>query len=75
MPGISTFFIQTAGYFGQAVPGKRIEGIEHAEDLGELIRSLVRRSGIQGDGIGRGIPVAVSNDQKIVEEQKNPHAS
>jgi membrane protein YdbS with pleckstrin-like domain len=39
--GISTLFIQTAGYSGQAVPEIRIEGIEHADDLRELIRSLV----------------------------------
>jgi hypothetical protein len=68
LPGISTFFIQTAGYFGQAVPGKRIEGIEHAEDLGELIRSLVRQSGTSGDGIRGGIPTVVFSDQKSIEE-------
>ena len=39
--GISTLSIQTAGYSGQAVPEIRIEGIEHADDLRELIRSLV----------------------------------
>jgi membrane protein YdbS with pleckstrin-like domain len=66
--GISTLSIQTAGYSGQAVPEIRIEGIEHAEELRELIRSLVRQSDTQGNGSGGGIPVAVSNDQKIVEE-------
>jgi hypothetical protein len=66
--GISTLSIQTAGYSGKAVPEIRIEGIEHAEELRELIRSLVRQSGTQGDGSGGGIPVAVSNDQKIIEE-------
>jgi membrane protein YdbS with pleckstrin-like domain len=44
MLGISTLSIQTAGYSGQAVPEIRIEGIEHAEVLRELIRSLVRQS-------------------------------
>jgi membrane protein YdbS with pleckstrin-like domain len=66
--GISTLSIQTAGYSGQAVPEIRIEGIEHAEELRELIRSLVRQPGTQGDGSGGGIPVAGTNDQKIVEE-------
>ena len=67
-PGISTLSVQTAGYSGQAVPEIRIEGIEHAEDLRELIRSLVRHSDTHGDGSGGGIPIAVSNDQKIIEE-------
>jgi uncharacterized protein len=66
--GISTLSIQTAGYSGQAVPEIRIEGIEHAEDLRELIRSLVRQSDTRGDGSGGGIPVAVSNEQKVIEE-------
>ena len=66
--GISTLSVQTAGYSGQAVPEIRIEGIEHAEDLRELIRSLVRHSDTHGDGSGGGIPIAVSNDQKIIEE-------
>ena len=67
--GISTLSIQTARYSGQAVPGIRIKGIEHAEELRELIRSLVRQSGTQDDGRGGGIPVVISNDQKIVEER------
>lgn len=66
--GISTLSIQTAGYSGQAVPEIRIEGIEHAEELRELIRSLVRQSATHGDGSGGGVPIPVSNDQKIVEE-------
>jgi len=66
--GISTLSIQTAGYSGQAVPEIRIEGIEHAEELRELIRSLVRQSAAHDDGSGGSIPVAVSGDQKIVEE-------
>ncbi len=40
--GISTVSIQTAGYSGAAVPEIRIEAIEHADELRELIRNLVR---------------------------------
>jgi len=52
--GISSLSIQTAGYSGQAVPEIRIEAIEHAEELRELIRTLVRQSGsgVQYDGTG-----------------------
>jgi hypothetical protein len=39
--GISTASIQTAGYSGAAVPEIRIEAIEHAVELRELIRNLV----------------------------------
>src|SRR5512136_469308 len=39
---ISTLAIQTAGYSGQAVPEIRIEAIEHAEELREVIRTMVR---------------------------------
>jgi len=67
--GISTLSIQTAGYSGQAVPEIRIEGIEHADDLREVIRSLVRRSGMQSDGTGGGIlPVNVPADHIIIDE-------
>jgi membrane protein YdbS with pleckstrin-like domain len=48
--GISTLSIQTAGYSGQAVPEIRIEGIENADDLRELIRSLVHQTGMNNDG-------------------------
>lgn len=66
--GISTLAIQTAGYSGQAVPEIRIEGMEHAEELREMIRSLVRQSGPQGDGTG-GVPVVPkSTDQQILTE-------
>ena len=69
MLGISTLSVQTAGYSGQAVPEIRIEGIEHAEDLRELIRSLVRQSGLHGDGTGGGAPpITIPTDQKIIEE-------
>jgi membrane protein YdbS with pleckstrin-like domain len=59
---ISTLSIQTAGYSGQAVPEIRIEAIEHAEELRELIRTLVRQSGsgIQNDGTGTPAPVQVA---------------
>ena len=67
--GISTLSIQTAGYSGQAVPEIRIEGIEHADDLRELLRSLVRQSGMYNDGTGGGAPsITVPTDQKIIEE-------
>jgi membrane protein YdbS with pleckstrin-like domain len=68
MLGISTLSIQTAGYSGQDVPEIRIEGIEHAEDLRELIRSLVRQSGIPGDGTGGAPPISIPTNQKIIEE-------
>ncbi|MDO9035477.1 MAG: PH domain-containing protein [Methanoregula sp.] len=56
---ISTLSIQTAGYSGQAVPEIRIEAIEHAEELRELVRTLVRQSGsgIHNDGTGTSAPV------------------
>ncbi|MDD1684704.1 MAG: PH domain-containing protein [Methanoregula sp.] len=70
--GISMLAIQTAGYSGQAVPEIRIEGMEHAEELRELIRSLVRQSVTGGDGTGgrpaRVPPVPVTTDQKILDE-------
>jgi len=56
---ISTLSIQTAGYSGQAVPEIRIEAIEHADELRELIRTLVRQSGstVHNDGTGTNAPV------------------
>ena len=69
MLGISTLSVQTAGYSGQAVPEIRIEGIEHAEELRELVRSLVRKTGLHGDGTGgEPLPVTIPTDQKIIEE-------
>jgi membrane protein YdbS with pleckstrin-like domain len=50
---ISTISIQTAGYSGQAQAEIRIEAIVHAEELRELIRSMVRATGC-GDGTGTG---------------------
>ncbi|MFA6225776.1 MAG: PH domain-containing protein [Methanoregula sp.] len=56
---ISSLSIQTAGYSGQSVPEIRIEAIEHAEELRELIRTLVRQSGssVHNDGTGTSAPV------------------
>ncbi len=70
--GISMFPVQTAGYSGQAVPEIRIEGMEQAEELRELIRSLVHQHGSNGEGIG-GAParvqtVPLTTDQKIPDE-------
>ncbi|PKL70234.1 MAG: hypothetical protein CVV30_02420 [Methanomicrobiales archaeon HGW-Methanomicrobiales-1] len=61
---ISTLSIQTAGYSGQAVPEIRIEAIEHAEELRELVRSLVRKSatGVQNDGTGNSAPAPSPNN-------------
>lgn len=72
MLGISTLAVQTAGYSGQAVPEIRIEGMEHAGELRELIRSLVRQPGTGGDGTGGAPARAPSSpaavDQKILDE-------
>ena len=51
---ITTVSIQTAGYSGQAVPEIRIEAIEHAEELRELLRNFVRGCSGAGDGTGTG---------------------
>jgi len=51
---ISTLAIQTAGYSGQAVPEIRIEAIEHAEELRELLRNAMRSCSGAGDGTGTG---------------------
>jgi len=73
--GISNLAIQTAGYSGQAVPEIRIEAVEHAEELRELIRSMVRGSPEQGNGTGSGTssPVGSSSsvDQQILAELKS----
>lgn len=59
---ISSLSIQTAGYSGQAVPEIRIEAIEHADELRELLRTLVRQSGsgVSHDGTGTSAPVQVA---------------
>jgi membrane protein YdbS with pleckstrin-like domain len=68
---IYTLSIQTAGYSGQAVPEIRIEAIVHAEELRELIRSMVR-AGRGGDGTGTGKPEVetgrISIEGQILEE-------
>lgn len=59
--GISSIAVQTAGYSGQAVPEIRIEAVEHAEELRELLRAAVRSCSSSGDGTGSGVsrPVQV----------------
>jgi uncharacterized protein len=72
--GISSLAIQTAGYSGQAVPEIRIEAIEHAEELRELIRSMVRGSPARDDGTGSGKPSSMNGtpvDQQILAELKS----
>ena len=56
---ISTLSIQTSGYSGQSVPEIRIEAIEHAEELRELVRTLVRQAGstVHTDGTGTTAPI------------------
>jgi len=70
--GISTLSIQTAGYSGQALPEIRIEAIEQAEELRELIRTMVRESGRGGDGTGSGASTPPSGiattDMQILDE-------
>jgi membrane protein YdbS with pleckstrin-like domain len=61
--GISSISIQTAGYSGQAVPEIRIEAIEHAEELREMIRAMVRRCSSHGDGTGQAEPGARPDTQ------------
>lgn len=69
---ISTLSIQTAGYSGKAQAEIRIEAIVHAEELRELIRTMVRIcSG--GDGTGTGI-MKPADLQQILEEMKTIRA-
>ena len=71
--GISNLSIQTAGYSGQAMPEILIEAIAHAEELRELIRSMVRGSPARDDGTGNST-VSSANagpvDQQILDELK-----
>ncbi len=62
---ISTISIQTAGYSGQAVPEIRIEAIEHAEELRELLRTAVRACSRGGDGTGTGGPAVRSAEAPV----------
>ncbi|HQA79689.1 MAG TPA: PH domain-containing protein [Methanoregulaceae archaeon] len=69
---ISTISIQTAGYSGQAQAAEiRIEAIVHAEELRELIRSMVRTS-VGGDGTGTGgrAPLMKTSEIQILDELK-----
>ncbi|PKL63708.1 MAG: hypothetical protein CVV32_12345 [Methanomicrobiales archaeon HGW-Methanomicrobiales-3] len=59
---ISTIAIQTAGYSGQAVPEIRIEAIEHADELRELLRNAVRSCSGGGDGTGTGVPARAQEE-------------
>jgi membrane protein YdbS with pleckstrin-like domain len=79
--GISNLSIQTAGYSGQAMPEILIEAIEHAEELRELIRSMVRGAPQRDDGTGNThVSAAVSAtdnntvDQQILSELKRIRA-
>jgi len=55
---ISTISIQTAGYSGQSVPEIRIEAIEQAEELREILRASVRACSGRSDGTGTGAPTS-----------------
>lgn len=62
---ISTISIQTAGYSGQAVPEIRIEAIEHAEELREILRKYVRACSSGSDGTGTGGQSALAVDLPV----------
>jgi hypothetical protein len=69
---ISTISIQTAGYSGQAQAAEiRIEAIVHAEELRELVRSMVRTS-VGGDGTGTGGTglLMKTTEKQILDELK-----
>jgi len=75
--GISTIAIQTAGYSGQAVPEIRIEAIEYADELREILRSSVRSCSSAGDGTGTGTrppqassgPVATTGTSTLILDE------
>ena len=71
---ISSLSIQTAGYSGQAVPEIRIEAVEYAEELRELIRNRVRLCSGRGDGTGICVSESRSTekptDLQILDELK-----
>jgi uncharacterized protein len=67
--GISTLSIQTAGYSGQAIPEIKIEGIEHAEEFREFVRSMVRGCTTHSEGTGgTAAPSPKTTDQQILSE-------
>jgi membrane protein YdbS with pleckstrin-like domain len=74
--GISTLSIQTAGYSGQAQPEIKIEAIEQAEELRELIRTMVRGHTPGGDGTGTGSPPSAftSTEAQMLEELRRIRA-
>ena len=59
---ISTISVQTAGYSGQAVPEIRIEAIEQAEELREILRASVRACSGRSDGTGTGMAASQPAD-------------
>jgi len=63
--GISTISVQTAGYSGQAVPEIRIEAIEHAQELREILRAYVRACSARSDGTGTGGQVSHTVDSPV----------
>lgn len=66
--GISTLALQTAGYSGQAVPEIRIEGMEHADELREILRARIRQTSVQGDGTGGATSAPPMTDPRILDE-------
>lgn len=68
--GISTLSIQTAGYSGQAMPEIKIEGIEHAEELREFVRFMVRgcTARIEATGDAAHVLQPTTMDQQIITE-------
>jgi len=72
--GISNLALQTAGYSGQAVPEIVIEAIDHAEELREQMRSMIRGSPARDDGTGNSAISSTSGspvDQQILSELKS----
>jgi uncharacterized protein len=71
---ISTLSIQTAGYSGKAQAEIRIEAIVYADELRELIRSMVRvSSGGDGTGSGGAVPARVTGSaelQQVLDEMR-----
>ncbi len=62
---ISNISIQTAGYSGKALPEIRIEAIEHADELRELIRTAVRQCSALGNGTGQKFPARQSDEALV----------
>ena len=62
---ISSISIQTAGYSGKALPEIRIEAIEYADELRELIRTVVRQCSALGNGTGQKPPARQPDDAPV----------